>query len=65
MDFKIWLNQTKIDEPELETFINKLENFFSENGFKATAFEKSVSVGLGKIDSEIEELLKPEIDVEN
>lgn len=65
MDFKSWLNQTKIDEPELDSFIVKLEPYFSEIGFRGTVFERNVSAGLSKIDSEIDELLKPSPDVEN
>jgi hypothetical protein len=65
MDFKSWLNQTKIDEPELDSFIVKLEPYFSEIGFRGTVFERNVSAGLSKIDSEIDELLKPSADVEN
>ena len=32
MDFKGWLLQTKIDEPDLEVFITKLEPFFTDAG---------------------------------
>jgi len=65
MDFKSWLNQTKIDEPELNSFIIKLEPYFTEIGFRGDVFERNVSAGLSKIDSEIDELLKPEPDAEN
>ena len=65
MDFNSWLNQTKIDEPELEPFITKLESYFSDTGFKGNVFERKVTLGLNKIDTEIDELLKPEPDVED
>jgi len=65
MDFKSWLNQTKIDEPELNSFIIKLEPYFTEIGFKGDVFERNVSTGLSKIDFEVDELLKPEPDAEN
>jgi len=65
MDFNSWLNQTKIDEPELEAFITKLEPYFSDAGFKGNVFERKVTLGLNKVDSEIEELLKPEANVED
>lgn len=65
MDFNSWLNQIKIDEPDLESFIIKLEPFFSEIGFRGNVFERKVTIGLSKIDTEINELLKPEQDVEN
>lgn len=65
MDFKSWLNQTKIDEPDLASFITKLEPFFSNVGFKGTVFERKVTLGLSKIDSDIDELLKPEPNVED
>lgn len=65
MDFNSWLNQTKIDEPELESFIVKLEPYFSEIGFRGNVFERNVTAGLSKIDSDVDELLKPETNVEN
>jgi len=65
MDFNSWLNQTKIDEPELEPFITKLEPYFSHTGFKGNVFERKVTLGLNKIDTEIDELLKPEPNVED
>jgi hypothetical protein len=65
MDFNSWLTQTKIDEPDLESFIVKLEPYFSEIGFRGNIFERKVTAGLSKIDSDIDELLKPELDVEN
>lgn len=65
MDFNGWLNQTKIDEPDLDSFITKLEPYFSDVGFKGTVFESKVTSGLNKIDSDIEELVKPEPNVEN
>lgn len=65
MDFKSWLNQTKIDEPELGSFIVKLEPYFSEIGFRGSVFERNVTAGLSRIDSEIDEFLKPIPDAEN
>ena len=65
MDFNSWLNQTKIDEPDLESFITRLEPYFSDVGFKGNVFERNVKLGLNNIDSEIEELLKPEPNVED
>lgn len=65
MDFNSWLNQTKIDEPDLASFISKLEPFFFNVGFKGTEFERKVTLGLSKIDSDIDELLKPEPNVED
>ena len=38
MDFNSWLNQVKIDESELETFITRLELLFTEVGFKSSIF---------------------------
>jgi len=65
MDFNNWLNQTKKDEPQLEKFITKLQPYFFEGGFKARLFETKVTTGLNNIDTEIEELLKPEPNVED
>ena len=65
MDFKSWLNQTKVDEPELDSFIIKLEPYFSDIGFRGSVFERNVTAGLSKIDTEIDELLKPTSDAEN
>jgi hypothetical protein len=65
MEFKTWLDQTKTEETNLEIFITKLEPFFSDSGFNGLEFERKVSIGLQNIDIEIDELLKPEIDVEN
>jgi hypothetical protein len=65
MDFKSWLAQTKIDEPELNAFITKLDPFFTDAGFNGIEFEKKVLLGLMKINSDIDETLKPETDAEN
>ena len=65
MDFKNWLVQTKIDEPKLCAFITKLDPFFNETGFNGTEFERRITLGLRKLDSDIDELLKPEPNVEN
>lgn len=65
MDFKNWLTQTKIDESTLESFITKLEPFITDSGFNGIEFERKVTVGLRKIDNDIDELLKSVPDVEN
>ncbi|SFH76932.1 hypothetical protein [Halpernia frigidisoli] len=65
MEFKTWLEQTKIENTNLETFIIKLEPYFSDSGFNGLEFERKVAIGLQKIDTEINELLKPENDAEN
>lgn len=65
MDFNSWLNQVKIDEPKLESFITRLEPLFTEVGFKCSEFQRKVTIGLNKIDSEVEQLLKPETNVED
>ena len=65
MDFKNWLEQTKNNEPRLSTFILKLDSFFTDSGFNGIEFERKVTVGLRKFDSEIDELLKQEPNVEN
>jgi hypothetical protein len=65
MDFKSWFLQTKIDNPDLEIFITKLEPFFTDVGFNGIEFEKKINNGLRMIDTEINELLKPESNVEN
>ena len=65
MDFKSWLLQTKIDEPDLAVFITKLEPFFIDSGFNGLQFEKKINIGLRKFDNDIDELLKPESNVEN
>jgi hypothetical protein len=65
MEFKTWLDQTKTEEANLEIFITKLEPCFSDSGFNGLEFERKVNIGLQKIDTEIDELLKPESDVEN
>jgi len=65
MNFNSWLNQVKIDEPELEPFITKLEPYFTDIGFKSSEFERKITIGLDKIDSEVEQLLKPETNVED
>jgi hypothetical protein len=53
MDFKQWLTEVKGAKPELAEFITKLEPFISENGFNTTKFEKAVSEGLKKIETEL------------
>lgn len=65
MEFKTWLDQTKIENQNLEIFINKLEPYFLDSGFNGIDFERKVVIGLRKIDNDIEELLKPEVNVEN
>lgn len=65
MDFNSWLNQIKIDEPELESFITRLEPLFTEVGFKCSEFERKVTIRLDKIDSEVGQLLKSKTNVED
>lgn len=65
MDFNNWLNQTKKDEPQLGKFITKLQPYFFEGGFKSRVFETKVTAGLNNIDTEIDDLLKPEPNVED
>lgn len=65
MKFNTWLDQTKIEDQNLEIFINKLEPYFLDSGFNGLDFERKVAIGLQKIDIDIEELLKPEVNVEN
>ena len=65
MDFKNWLTQTKTEEPTLESFITKLAPYFTDSGFNGIEFERKVTLGLLKVDADIDELLKPEPDVEN
>lgn len=65
MDFRSWLTQTKIDEPDLDEFITKLEPFFTDTGFNGLVFERKVTSGLQKMDTDIDELLKPESNAEN
>ena len=65
MDFKSWLALTKINEPKLSAFITKLDPFFTEIGFNGTEFERKVTNGLRKMDLDIDELLKPEPNVED
>ncbi|WP_018626058.1 hypothetical protein [Niabella aurantiaca] len=65
MDFKSWLLHTKNEEPDLEVFITKLEPFFTDAGFNGLEFEKKINIGLRKFENDIDELLKPEINVEN
>ncbi|WP_285269835.1 hypothetical protein [Kaistella rhinocerotis] len=65
MEFKTWLDQTKTDEPTLEIFIMKLESYFSDSGFNGSEFERKVSIGVQKIDAEVDELLKIESDAES
>lgn len=65
MDFKNWLDQTKIDEPDLDVFIKKLEPYFTDAGFNGQEFERKINLGFQKIENEINERLKPEPNVEN
>lgn len=65
MDFKSWLEQTKDNEPRLSSFIPKLYPFFTDSGFNGSEFERRITIGLRKIESEIDELLKPESNVED
>ena len=65
MDFKNWLTQTKTNVPRLNTFITRLDPFFNDTGFNGTGFEKSVNSGIRKIETDIDELRKPEPNVED
>ena len=59
MDFKSWLCQIKLDKPNLDAFITKLEPFFTDAGFNGFEFEKKVTLRLQKLNDEIDESLKP------
>jgi hypothetical protein len=65
MEFKEWLLQTKKDKPELDDFISKLETFFGDSGFNAAEFERKISLGINKIDSEVDNSLKNDVNAQN
>lgn len=65
MDFNSWLSQVKIEEPELSSFITKLESCITDSVFKGDLFNRRVSLGLTRIDSDDEQSLIPEQNVED
>lgn len=65
MEFNNWLNQTKTEKPELSSIITKLEPFFTDSGFRGNDFERNVALGLSKIDTDVEQELKQDLNVEN
>ena len=61
MDFKQWLLQTKLDKPELSDFITRLDTFFTDTGFNSVDFERKIDLGLKKIEKDVENTIKIEL----
>jgi hypothetical protein len=59
-DIENWLNNTKQEKPELSDFIMLVESFFSETGFNASAFEKTVTAKLNLLKKHVEKSLEDE-----
>jgi hypothetical protein len=56
-ELKDWITGLKIEKPELNDFVTKLEGFISDNGFNSSKFEKAVELGLQKKEEEIKKHL--------
>ncbi len=53
MKIEAWLQEAKLDKPELTNFINKLERFITDSTFNVEKFEKAIETGLKKKELEI------------
>lgn len=62
-EVKDWIKELKYQNPELNTFITKLEGFISDTGFNASQFDKAVAKGLSIKEEEAQQKLNS--DAEN
>ncbi|MDP4103339.1 MAG: hypothetical protein Q8935_00180 [Bacillota bacterium] len=60
MTLQEWLEQEKINSPELSDFLTKIKPYFVATGFNATEFERKVNIGVRKTETDIEDALKLE-----
>ncbi len=63
IDLTDWITELKVEKPELNDFITKIEGFISETGFNIVKFEKAVDLGLKEKEEEVGKTF--EADVEN
>lgn len=52
-ELKDWINELKMEQPELSDFITKLEGFISDNGFNTVQFERAIEKGLQLKEEEV------------
>ncbi|MCP1385210.1 hypothetical protein [Runella salmonicolor] len=62
-ELKDWIAGFKIDKPELNDFVVKLEGFISDTGFNTSKFENAVAIGLQRKEEEVIKTFRE--DVEN
>lgn len=60
MTLEQWIDQEKINSPELSDFLKKVTPYILNTGFNATEFERKVGIGLNTAEAFIENSLKLE-----
>lgn len=60
MTLQQWIDQEKIDSPQLSDFLIKITPYFGSTGFNATEFERKVGIGVQKAETDILDALKIE-----
>jgi hypothetical protein len=58
MTLQEWINQEKVSSPELNDFLGKIAPYFLESGFNATELERKIRLGIIKAETDIEDSLK-------
>ena len=65
MTLQQWIDQEKIDSPQLSDFLTKITPYFKSTGFDAAEFERKVNIGVRKAENDILDALKIEPNVNN
>ena len=60
-----WIETERVSNVESRSFLKKINPYFQETGFNAAEFERKVNIGLKKVESDIDNSLKPDINVNN
>lgn len=65
MTLQEWIDQEKLNSPDLRDFLTKIAPYFVATGFNAAEFERKVSIGVKKAETDIEDTLKLDPHVDN
>lgn len=60
MTLQQWIDEEKEASPELSDFLTRITPYFGSTGFNAIEFERKVSLGLKKAETDIDNALKLE-----
>jgi hypothetical protein len=63
--FKEWLDNLKLTNPKIKDSVEKLEKYFTAEGFDAQEFESILNKGLKSIEQSVPKRMNQEINANN